>query len=183
MAMLWNKNFGSLEMYTVLSNYLALIASAVYLINPERRISQLLRYTATVCLTVTFIVVIFVFIPMTILAGQLAEGVQGMLLRGNMPVHHILCPILSFISFILFEKHSSLTTRDSITAAIPTLLYAIVTGALNILNVMEGPYPFLYVYRQPWYVSVMWFLAIPSGAYLVARVVLKIQNRYSKTYN
>jgi len=179
-AMVYRGNWGSLAMYTVLSNYLGLIASVVYLVRPSGVAARFLRYMATVCLTVTFLVVVCVFLPMYGRDGNLSEGVSAMLLKGNMPVHHLICPILSFVSFVFFEQ-GHLTLRDSLWAALPTLLYAIVTAILNILRVIEGPYPFLLVYEQPWYVSVMWFFLIPGGAWVVALLLKKCKNRVEKS--
>jgi hypothetical protein len=47
---------------------------------------------------------------------------------------------------------------------------------LNVLKVLEGPYPFLYVYKQPWYVSVGWAVGIVGANFLYAFLMMVLQN-------
>ena len=53
-------------------------------------------------------------------------------------------------------------------AWIPTVIYAVVVVILNILKLLEGPYPFLYVYKQPWYISLVWAVGIVGANLLCA---------------
>ena len=46
-------------------------------------------------------------------------------------------------------------------------------------NTMEGPYPFLMVYKQPVWASVLWLIAIPGGAYLIALLLYKLSLKVS----
>ncbi|HPF53799.1 MAG TPA: hypothetical protein PLM48_04040 [Clostridia bacterium] len=50
----------------------------------------------------------------------------------------------------------------------PTLLYAIVIIILNIAKLLVGPYPFLHIYEQPWYMSIVWIAVILGMATLLA---------------
>ena len=50
---------------------------------------------------------------------------------------------------------------------------------LRSLN-MVGPYPFLHVYEQPVWASVLWFIAIPGGAYLIALLLRFGRRRCAK---
>ena len=61
--------------------------------------------------------------------------------------------------------------RTAAYAVIPTLIYGIVTLILNLARELDGPYPFLQVYRQPAIASVGWFVAIIGGNYLIALAV------------
>jgi hypothetical protein len=45
---------------------------------------------------------------------------------------------------------------------------------LNYFRVVEGPYPFLKVHNQPWYMSILWFLAISLVAFGIAVLLRKI---------
>ncbi len=157
-----------LQYYTVLSNIFALITSTLYVafyLKTKNSIPiavSFLRYASTVCLTLTFAVVLFIFVP---LAGfsVMVEGVQIF--------HHLLCPVLSFISFVFFEKRKTLSKRHIFLSLIPTFTYAAVIIVLNILRVVEGPYPFLMVYRQSVVVSVIWFFVINGMALLTAALL------------
>ncbi len=64
-------------------------------------------------------------------------------------------------------------------ALTPTILYAAVAVTLNIAKVMDGPYPFLHVYEQPVYMSIIWFAAILGGAYFMAWLLLKANKKCS----
>lgn len=170
----------SLIYYTVLSNILALVSCVLYacflLKGGEPGGAALrLRYCATVCLSVTFFVVVAVFVPMALPYGTVAD----ILYKGPQIYHHLLCPILSFISFCFFEG-GQLSKRIILIGALPTLLYAIVSVMLNILRVIKGPYPFLLVYEQPWYVSVLWFVLIMGFGAAFAALVRLLHNKFSK---
>ena len=112
-----------------------------------------LKFSAAVCLSLTFLVVVFVLCPME-------GGYVGGLFSGNLIYQHTLCPILAVVSFLAFDPFPTKSLNLVFLAWIPTAVYAIVIVILNIKKVLEGPYPFLYVYRQPWYISLAWALGI-----------------------
>ena len=157
----------SLIYYTVLSNILALVSCVIYacfLLKGGEPVGAALRlrYCATVCLSVTFY-------------GTVAD----ILYKGPQIYHHLLSPILSFASFCFFER-GQLPVKIILIGALPTLLYAIVSVTLNILRVIKGPYPFLLVYEQPWYVSVLWFVLIMGFGAAFANLVRLLHNKFSK---
>ena len=162
-----NSGISNLVFYTVDSNILAFISCVAFVImclmNKNSRAVSMLRYIATINLALTFTIVVFVFVPMCVPYGF--DAVADILYRGPQIFHHVLCPILSFVSFAFFEENEIITRKNSAFAVAFTLLYAVVTLTLNILKVLEGPYPFLYVYKQPVWASVMWFVLIPLIAY------------------
>lgn len=171
--------FKNLIFYTVLSNILTLISS-VFFISFVIRGRELpafvtaLRFAATVCLSVTFLIVVFVFVPMALPYGT----ADDVLYKGAQIYHHISCPILSFISFTFFES-GEVKRRDLMIGALPTFLYAVVLIILNVTKIVYGPYPFLHVYEQPWFLSVMWGILIPSIAVGVGAVVRRVHNKRS----
>ena len=145
--------------YTVLSNVLAGIVSLLYVVfffvrhGQPPRLLACARYFATCCLTVTFLVVVFVLAP-------LMHTFWSLLLTGSMLYQHLLCPLLSLLSFAVFERDARLLARDIPLSLIPTVLYGAVTVPLNIARVMRGPYPFMLVYEQPVWVSFLWVVVI-----------------------
>jgi len=72
-----------------------------------------------------------------------------------------------------------LSRRQTKIALIPTIIYGIVALLLNILKVMDGPYPFLKVYQQPFFISIPWALIMIGGAYLIALGLHSLSNKLS----
>ena len=131
------------------------------------------KYMAAAVLSVTFIVVLAVLSPMR------GEGINGwfyMLFNKDSTFLHTLCPILTILSFVLFEKKPHLDAKSAFTAIIPTFIYAIVLIILNILGVVDGPYPFLRVMNQPVYMSFVWFIVIVGGAFFLALLLQKLNS-------
>ena len=89
---------------------------------------------------------------------------------------HIICPVLAAVSFFALEGWAPFPKRDIVKALIPTLAYALVAVILNILRVIEDPYPFLMVYAQPWYMSVLWCVVILGIAAILALSVRSLHN-------
>jgi hypothetical protein len=172
------------QFYTEDSNIFALFACAVCAAYTARNLKsgvsalprwvKTMKYMATCCLSVTFVVVICILAPM---AG--VGGFRIMLLSGSMLYHHLICPVAALISFVFFETDPQLTRKYTYFALIPTGTYAAVAIILNIARVMKGPYPFLRVYEQPVYMSVLWFVVIFGGAYLLAWLILLANRKCS----
>ena len=91
--------------------------------------------------------------------------------------HHTLCPILCIISFVFFENEYKIGKKFIFYSLIPTLLYAIIFIFLNAFNVVNGPYFFLKVNNQPIYMSIIWFVAIMSGAYGISTLLWFLNKR------
>lgn len=162
------------QYYTQDSNYFAMIVSILFLIWALRKKKDeplpdwllVLRYIATCLLSVTFLVIVFILCP-----PYGWEGYRYALLSDAKVFEHLLCPILSFVSLLLFEDTPKQAGAPFL-AMIPTFLYAAVAVSLNFANVWHGPYPFLYVYEQPWWQSVLYAIVIPLGALMVAFFLL-----------
>lgn len=157
------------EMYTIDSNLIAMFFSILYVVyhllnKPIPKWVCYGKYLAVLHLTVTFLIVVTVL-------GPTMGGYQAMLFDGNMWVHHLTAPIVLFVSFIFFEKDVHLDFSYKKLVLIPTCIYAGILIVLNLLRLVEGPYPFLKVYEQPWFMSVLWCVLILGGSYLLANLI------------
>ena len=181
-AGLWQAFFHSgsemLEFYTEDSNLFSLFASLWYLVSglirlkrnaPVSRTAKRMRYAAACMLSLTFLIVIFVLAPQS--------GYGHFLLEGQFLYTHLLCPVLSFISFAFLERVPHLRRRDAWYAWLPTAVYAIVLITMNLLRQTVGPYPFLHIYEQPWEISILWALLILGGDYLLAVLMIRLDGR------
>jgi hypothetical protein len=138
---------------------------------PPRWITQL-RYIATLCLSLTFFVVILVLAPMM---GSYYE----LVISGEFKCYHLICPILSFISFVFFEKgNPPLQRKDRLIALIPVVLYAFILVCLNAAGVVNGPYPFLRVRSQPLWQSALWCVFLVGGYDLFGALLQKLIAKY-----
>lgn len=177
-----NNKFGMLVFYTQDSNLILLVVALIYVlysvINRNREIPKwilLAKYIATCLVTVTLITVMFVLAPMYAPAG--GKIVLWLFVGGANLYHHVLGPIFAIAAFLALEKEYVPAKKDALLAAVPTLVYAIVTALLNALYILHGPYPFLYVHEQPLWMSVMWFVLITGMAYLLALALRAIKKK------
>ena len=170
---------GMFRFYTEDSNLLALFAClllAVFTVRAlcgRQKVPQwvmAVKYTAVCCLSLTFLVVVCVLAPM---AGGL-EGYRVMLLTDSMLFQHLLCPVLALVSFLIFEREPKLSRRHILFALLPTALYALVTILLNLLRLLSGPYPFLMVYAQPVWASILWCIGILGAAGALCALVFRL---------
>ena len=110
------RGFSPLQYYTVDSNIFACISSIVLvvalLVNRKTPLwVHKLRYFATSCIAVTFVVVLVILIPA---AGF--SSIPEMLFEGTNLWQHTVCPLLCIISFLFFEKEEKLDSNQSIYA-------------------------------------------------------------------
>lgn len=180
--------WGLFVYYTQLSNIFALLVSASFvtygicvIVSKSYIIPlwlKLLRFMVTCCLAVTMIVVFVVLIPMI---GE--GGFRLMVLVNATPYHHLICPLLSIISFIFFELKPELNLKHTVLALVPTIIYGLVMFLLNLLRVVEGPYPFLLVYNQPWFMTIVWAIAIFGLAYTIGWALYFANAKIGKVIN
>ena len=175
--------FGFLIYYTQCSNLLLLISSCALIyglikelkgeklkINSKlMKLFEIVRYTACLSVFVTILVVL------TVLGPIYPTGYYGILIQGSMLFHHLLCPILATISFIVFEKYE-FDSRDVIRSLYFTVLYSIILVTLNIAKVVDGPYPFLRVTDQPLITSLLYFIGIVGGS-VVLSLLFRLANK------
>lgn len=152
------------KFYTRDSNLLLLIVSFVMMVDEvlslliARAIPRWVyfsKYVATGLTTLTFLVVVFILCPMEI--RTIGPKIYlYMLLNKEMLFHHLICPILAFVSFVFFERKEKMGIKESLLALIPTLVYGFTTVILVLLNVEKAPYPFLDLHNQAWYMDIIW---------------------------
>lgn len=141
-----------LKYYTYLSNFIALITSAIFSVitclNPVNgNYTPLwlkgIRFCATYMLLTTLFVFSVVLLPWhksenTITASDFFASVSPKL--ANLILHD-LCPVISAISFILLERQPVLERSEwTLYGAIPTMLYWITYLILTITHRWEEPY-------------------------------------------
>ena len=161
----------AVEYYTNDSNILVLISSLLFIIfyKKEKEFVKDIRFIATACLTVTFLVVIFILCPMYNFNYKL------LMFTDNFFIFHTLVPILSIFSYIVLEDRS----KKNYLCLLFTILYSIILVVLNIVNVVKGPYPFLMVTTQKPLETIFWGLLIISGSYVIS-LLLNILNKKIK---
>ncbi len=167
--------------YTQDSNALALIAAILFVCSAMwqeqghkhkkfDKFVHMLKYMAVVSVTLTLIVVI------TILSWTTKYTLWQLLTQHSMLFHHTICPILCIVSFLFCEKYNYQKKHAWVGIGF-TLMYAVVTIFLNLIGELEGPYPFLKVYSQPWWASLLWCVTILGGAYAIARLLRFAQKK------
>jgi len=147
------------EYYTIDSNMLALISSFLFIIfyKKDLKLVNNVRFVATSCLALTVLVVIFVLCPMY------NFNYKMFMFTDTFIVFHTICPILSIISYVVFEERSN----KNYLCLVFTAIYGIILAILNILNVVEGPYPFLMVRTQKIWVTLLWSFGLIMGSYVI----------------
>ena len=166
--------FITYEYYTDLSNLLLLIVCAIFLLylvlrKKVPRWLEILKYSSTICLTLTFLVVVFILCPMN------GFNYGFMLFYKSLLFQHFLCPILSVLTFLCFDEIKITTAKENFYGILLTVIYGIVIMFLNILRYVEGPYPFLLVYEQPVWQSVGWIIILLSLTYFIGFIIRKLQ--------
>lgn len=180
--------------YTCNSNIFGAIASAILVVFYIRMLRDgsvlpgwtvILKYMSVCCLTITCLVTVFVLTPVMAIDATLygfeetatvGESIKFMLLGKVTLFHHVLTPLAAFLSFVWFERLPCGPKKSLLFALIPTTLYAVISITLNILRIWHGPYPFLYVYEQPLWMSFVWFIIVFGGASLISYLIAKIKN-------
>ena len=171
--------------YTCDSNILLMLAAAaeVYfclrvLAGRERALPRrllMLRYCATCAAALTLLVVVLIFVPMS---GP--GAFRQLLLTGSLKYLHLLCPLLGLLGFLFLEDLSWLRLRHTLYAMVFTVVYAAVIVILNLTGTVTGPYPFLLVYAQPVWASVLWAAVILGTAWLIAAGLYLVKKRRRK---
>ncbi len=172
--------WGIVEYYTVDSNLFLLAAAAVSAAaaavslaggRPIPAWVVKLKYYAVCTVSLTFLVVITVLGPL--LGGW--KSLVWMLFQESGLFLHLLAPVTVALSFWLADAPAPRDRLAPVKAMAFTGLYAAALILLNFLRVVEGPYPFLKVYEQPWWMSGIWFVVILGMAAALAWVVWRIK--------
>lgn len=158
--------------YTHQSNVLALFCSALFVLFGVIALFRdgrmphgikVFRLMCTAQLYITFIVVLCGLAPMGLIQGQSLGAMYG----GPMFVMHLMAPLVSLLSFVFLEGTPRLTLGDSWLAVQYTWLYSLVMVILNAAGKVEGPYPFLMVQANPWWMNLLYAVILLPGGYLV----------------
>ena len=111
--------------------------------------------------------------------GGGAEGFKMMLLYDSCSI--IICSALYLPSRRLCRKRDhAAEEKPCEPRSRPLLLRCRRDHPEYIAKVIEGPYPFLYVYKQPVYMSVLWCVIILGGAYLIALLLWLTGKKFVK---
>lgn len=144
------------EYYTQISNILGVISIVLLIFDrKESAFTTVFRFTSVSMMILTLIIALFVLAPFaTELTGKLVY-----LINSNGLYHHVLCPLLSLISYVFFEKH----VRRKYVILIPlgiSCVYAVTMIVLNYLNRAEGPYPFFQIDEIGFVKTLIWFIVL-----------------------
>ena len=145
-----------IEFYTEDSNIFALIVTIIYsyyLFSNKKvpKLVNILRLSSSAMLMITFLTVSLVLVPIYRMDLSFAYW-------GPNFFYHLVCPILFFINYTFVSKKEEFSTKDLFISTTPTIIYGIILMTVNVIVKGYGPYPFLYVYEQPVYLSVLWIL-------------------------
>ncbi len=151
--------------YTQISNMLALVASVLLVAFGQPAWVTVLRYTSVCMLVMTAAVTVLVLVPM-------GGDPHKLLWSGNGVYHHVLCPALSTVSYVLVESHAS--ARALALPVAITLAYGLTMLWLNARRVVDGPYPFFRVHEQSKARTVMWVLVLLAAVSAISGVVLLV---------
>lgn len=171
--------FACFKYYTQDSNLFLMFTSLLYVISlliSDKKIPHfvsLLKYAATTSVVITFLTVVTILAPVM-------GGYRAMLLDGTMLIHHLICPIFAFVTFVFFEKHNLNGLKDALISMIFTCLYGIIAVTLNVLKIMDGPYPFLKVYNQTILISIFWLILMMGSSYLITVLIGNLNHAYNK---
>ena len=158
----------AIEFYTDLSNLMALITSILYLVfykKDYKFINNLYFITASM-LTITLLVVIFVLGPMY------SFDYKWLILQGSHLIMHFICPILFIYLYLFYKKRND----NRYLPVIITFTYGLILVTLNILKIVDGPYPFLKVYDQSIIVSILWGIILLTVSYVISILLIKLNN-------
>ncbi|MCQ2486801.1 MAG: hypothetical protein MJ129_02595 [Clostridia bacterium] len=137
---------------------------------------QIIRLISAVCLYITFIVCASVLMP-AYAGGNFSLD----LFMGPLFYLHFMCPVVSVLSYILFEGQiKNRIFVYSIIGIIPTWVYTAILVVLNFKGIVYGPYPFLEVTTNPPLVSLLWAVTLLPGGYLVSLCGTALQNLFGR---
>lgn len=132
-----------------------------------------LRYVSTTCLVLTLVGTFYV-------ATTTGENYLDSFIKGSHLFNNLLCPIVSVISFTLFEGDRRLNKKKTIWyALIPTVIYGIIMLVCNVSNTFTGPYSFMMINDNPVYVTVIVFVVTIILNYVIGRFLLLSNQKHA----
>lgn len=132
-----------------------------------------LRYVSTACLALTLVGTFYV-------ATTTGENYLDSFIKGSHLFNNLLCPIVSFVSFTLFEGDRRLNKKKTIWyALIPTVIYGIIMLVCNVTNTFTGPYSFMMINDNSVYVTVIVFIVTIILNYVIGRFLLLSNQKHA----
>lgn len=132
-----------------------------------------LRYVSTACLVLTLVGTFYV-------ATTTGENYLDSFIKGSHLFNNLLCPIVSSISFAMFEGDRRLNKKKTIWyALIPTVIYGIIMLVCNVSNTFTGPYPFMMINDNPVYLTVIVFVVTIILNYVIGRFLLLSNQKHA----
>ncbi len=132
-----------------------------------------LRYVSTTCLVLTLVGTFYV-------ATTTGENYLDSFIKGSHLFNNLLCPIVSVISFTLFEGDRRLNKKKTIWyALIPTVIYGIIMLVCNVSNTFTGPYPFMMINDNPVYVTMIVVIVTIVLNYVIGRFLLLSNQKHA----
>lgn len=132
-----------------------------------------LRYVSTACLVLTLVATFYV-------ATTTGENYLDSFVKGSHLFNNLLCPIVSFISFTMFEGDRRLNKKKTIWyALIPTVIYGIIMLVCNASNTFTGPYSFMMINDNPVYLTVIVFIVTIILNYVIGRFLLLSNQKHA----
>ncbi len=132
-----------------------------------------LRYVSTACLVLTLVGTFYV-------ATTTGEYYLDSFIKGSHLFNNLLCPIVSFVSFTMFEGDRRLNKKKTIWyALIPTVIYGIIMLVCNVTNTFTGPYSFMMINDNPVYVTVIVFIVTIILNYVIGRFLLLSNQKHA----
>lgn len=156
----------------------ALSSSIIYVIviltkKEPNFLSLALRYVSTTCLVLTLVGTFYV-------ATTTGENYLDSFIKGSHLFNNLLCPIVSFVSFTLFEGDRRLNKKKTIWyALIPTVIYGIIMLVCNVTNTFTGPYSFMMINDNPVYLTVIVFIVTIILNYVIGRFLLLSNQKHA----
>ena len=156
----------------------ALSSSIIYVIvvltkKEPNFLSLALRYVSTTCLVLSLVGTFYV-------ATTTGENYLDSFIKGSHLFNNLLCPIVSFVSFTMFEGDRRLNKKKTIWyALIPTVIYGIIMLVCNVSNTFTGPYSFMMINDNPVYVTVIVFIVTIILNYVIGRFLLLSNQKHA----
>ena len=171
-----------LKFYTNWSNILGFITSILFIINYSikeknktfREVVKYFKLTTTVCLTVTFAIVLFVFVPMD------NFNFYAMMIEKQFLSFHFLAPVVAFITFVFFEHYDYSYLKDTIIGMIFSTIYSITVSILILCKKIPAPYPFLDYYAHSVIVNIFSVSAVFIMIVLITLLFIFIKRKEEK---
>lgn len=171
-----------MKFYTNWSNILGFVTSILFIINycikeKNKKFNEVVKYfklTTTVCLTVTFIIVLLIFVPM-----DHFNFVRWMIEK-QFVSFHFLSPIIAFVTFIFFERYEYTYIKSGIIGMIFSTIYSIVISILVLCKKVPAPYPFLDYYAHTPIVNILSVSAVFIIIIIFTLVFILIKRKQQK---